>query len=400
MCMSQAGRYISVGLALLAVSVCPVRTSRAAEQTSWRFVSMSDFLNVDTDFPQPGWEEALGTILESVKSEAPDFLLVAGDLVMGEWHDTAARPGLAGIEHFAKRYYPAWKARLEAHGLTWYAAVGDHELGDNAWHYPGALETVAAYKRMFRDHVGMPLNGPDHMKGTAFFWRHKNVLFISVDVFEEGRSNQGVIRTGVTGEQLAWMERVITEHSTVDHVIVMGHAPCLGPVRQWSSSGLMIVGGRESAFWQAMKRHKVALYLCGEVHAITCTERDGVQQIAHGGLIGYNTRTNYLVVDVTPDRLDLTLKEIDMLPSGEKLWQPGNNRPLERVKITPDMKVRGFVPVGRLSIVTKGNARKFLNAQGLFLKKFETSTDRGVPVHHPKGFKPLPRINLDGTVTQ
>ncbi len=51
--------------------------------------------------------------------------------------------------------------------------------------------------------------------------KHKNVLFISVDVFEEGRSNQGVIRTGVTGEQLVWMDRVMAEHADVDHIIVM-----------------------------------------------------------------------------------------------------------------------------------------------------------------------------------
>lgn len=102
---------------------------------------------------------------------------------------------------------------------------------------------MAAYKREFREHLNMPLNGPDHMKGTAFYWTHKNVLFISVDVFEKGRSNQGGIRTGVTGEQLAWMERVITEHGDVDHIIVMGHTPCLGPVRMWSSSGRMYSRG-------------------------------------------------------------------------------------------------------------------------------------------------------------
>ena len=194
------------------------------------------------------------------------------------------------------------------------------------------------------------------------------------------------------------MERVIAEHSEVDHIIVMGHAPCLGPVRMWSSSGLMVIGGRESQFWQTMKRHQVTLYLCGEVHAITCTERDGVQQIAHGGLIGYNTRTNYLVVDVYPDRLDLTIKEIDMIPSGEKLWQPGSNRPLERVTITPEMKARGFILVGTLSIQTRSKPRKFLNPKGYFLRQFETSTERGRPVFN--GGAPLARINLDGTVTQ
>ncbi len=398
--MIEPRQTVGMGLIVLAAALMCIASASAAEQAPWRFVSMPDFLNVDTDYVQRGWEGALGTILESVKSENPDFLMVPGDLVMGEWHGTRTRPGIPGIEFFASQYYPAWKARLKAHGLTWYAALGDHELGDNAWHYPHALEYVAAYKRAFRKHLGMPLNGPNHMKGTAFFWQHKNVLFLSVDVFEQGRSNQGVIRTGVTGEQLAWMERVMTERADVDHVIVMGHAPCLGPVRQWSSSGLMIVGGRDSSFWQAMKRHQVALYLCGEVHAITCTERDGVQQIAHGGLIGYNTRTNYLVVDVYPDRLDLTLKEIDMIPSGEKLWQPGNNRPLERVDITPEIKARGFVPVGAMTIDTKSTPRRFLKAQGYFLRKYETSTDRGVPIHHPKGFKPLPRINLDGTVSE
>jgi hypothetical protein len=153
-------------------------------------------------------------------------------------------------------------------------------------------------------------------------------------------------------------------------------------------------------FWQALKRHQVTLYLCGEVHAITCMERDGVQQIAHGGLIGYNTRTNYLVADVYPDRLELTLKEIDMIPSGEKLWQPHNNRPLERVDIAPEMKERGFIPVGTLTIDTASKPRRFLNPQGYFLKQFETSTDRGRPVHWREGYKPLPRINLDGTVSE
>ena len=148
-----------------------------------------------------------------------------------------------------------------------------------------------------------------------------------------GKSNQGAIRAGVTGKQLEWLKGVLKQNKDAAHKIVMGHAPCLGPVRKWSSSGLMVVGGRKSAFWQTMAAYGVDVYLCGEVHAITCTERDGVQQIAHGGLIGYNTRTNYMVVDVYDDRLELTIKEIDMVPSGKKLWQPHNNRPLEKVDI-------------------------------------------------------------------
>ena len=368
----------------------------AGENLSWRFVSMPDFLNVDTEYPQEGWEDSLSYILESVKSEKPDFLLVPGDLVMGHWHGEKDHRGTAGIEHFAARYYPTWKERLEAQDLKFYTALGDHEIGDNPWKYPGALENVAAYKKEFREQMGMPLNGPEHMQGTAFWWKHKKVLFLSVDVFEEGESGQGHIRAGVTGQQLSWMEQVIDENADVDHIVVMGHAPCLGPVRKWSSSGLMVTDGRESVFWQSMAQKGAVLYLCGEVHAITCTERDGIQQIAHGGLVGYNTRTNYLVVDVYPDRLDLQIKEIDMIPSGDPLWQPGSNRPLEKVDIRPTMKVRGFTPVGKLTIDTRTEPRKFNNPQGCFLKKFETSEERARPGF--KGGTPLPRINLDGSV--
>ncbi len=388
---------IHVAIVLFAVAAWPL--SAAEEEEPWCFVSMPDFLNVDTDYPQPGWEDSLSYILKAVKAEDPDFLIVPGDLVMGHWHGEKDTPGLAGIEHFAARYYPAWKERLEAIGLKYFTALGDHEVGDNPWRYKGVLENVAAYKKAFRDHMGMPLNGPDHMKGTAFYWKHKGVLFVSVDVFEEGASDQGAIRAGVTGKQLEWMNKVIDEHPEVDHVVIMGHAPVLGPVRKWSSSGLMVNGDRESSFWQSMAKRGVDLYLCGEVHAITCTKRDGVQQIAHGGLVGYNTRTNYLVVDVYPDRLELTLKEIDMMPSGEKLWQPGRNRPLEKVTISPEIQQRGFVPVGTLTVDTKAEPKTFRNAQGYFLKKYETSEGVGGPVFRQEA-SALPRVNLDGSVSE
>ncbi len=79
------------------------------------------------------------------------------------------------------------------------------------------------------------------------------------------------------------------------------------------------------------------------------------------------------MVNVHPDRLELEIKEIDMVPSGKHLWQPGNNRPLENVEITPQMKERGFIPVGRLTIDTKVKPRQFKNPQGCFLKMFPTS---------------------------
>jgi|GEM_PF-463435 len=326
---------------------------------SWTFVSMPDFLNVDTTYPQPGWEDALDYVLKAVKAENPDFLLVAGDLVMGRWWDEET------IRKHAAIYYPDWIKRMKAHDLKFYTAIGDHELGDNPWP-PARAKLVPLFKKAFRDYMKMPLNGPEHMKGTAFHFLHKNSLFIAVDVFEKGKGQQGDIVAQVTGKQLAWLETTLGDHPEVDHVVVMGHTPILGPVRKRSSSGLMLEKGRQSPLWQTMARHKVDLYLCGEVHAITATERDSVQQVAHGGLFGYNPRINYLVAKVTKDRIELELKELDIICKGEKLWQVGRNRPHESVTIAENIKKRGFVEVGQMTILRTGTTRTGKDKTGYF----------------------------------
>ena len=370
---------------LLLTSLPGIAYAEGPSAAPWVFVSMPDFLNVDTDYPQPGWEPALDVVLRGVKSEQPDFLLVAGDLVMGHWFTEG------DVKKYAARYYRAWIERLGHYELPFYVAIGDHELGDNPWpDWKTAM--VPAYKQEFRRHLRMPENGPEHMLGTAFWWRHKGVLFVAVDVFEKAQGKQGGITAQVTGEQLEWLDRVLQENGTADHVVVMGHTPVLGPVRAWSSSRLMLRGSRESDFWQTLKRHGVDLYLCGEVHAMTGIERDGILQIAHGGLIGYNTRTNYLVVKVTRERLELELKEIDMVPSGEKLWQPGNNRPLMKVTISDEVRERGFVPVGRVTLEKDGKGKRLNGAAGYFDPKLEPAKRE---FYRPYGESEPPRVVLD-----
>ena len=365
------------------------------ETNSWSFVSMPDFLNVDCDYPQPGWEDALSYILESIKNENPDFLLVAGDLVMGHW-DSTGWNDKDSIAKYSKRYYSAWKKRMDHFGLKYYTTLGDHEIGDDAWLTPKKFAAVKEYKKAFSEHLKMPQNGPEHMKGTAFWWRHNNVLFISTDVFEEGSSKLGMIKTGVSGEQLEWLKQVLEQNADADHKIVLGHTPILGPVRQWSSSGLMIEEGRDSQFWQTMKEHHVDAYLCGEVHAITCIERDGIMQIAHGGLIGYNTRTNYLVVNVTKEKINLKIKEIEMLPTGDHLRQTKNNRPLQNVSITDENKEKGFYLVGTATIDKSIQEMQILNRKGYFSIEYESSNETAYPVFDGEDvLTELPKITVN-----
>jgi hypothetical protein len=368
----------------LAGSVMCAEPSQDAAEAPWVFVSMPDFLNVDTDFPQPGWEPALDYVLQSVKREDPEFLLVPGDLLMGHWYTSEE------VTKYAARYYPAWIKRLEHHQLPFYAAIGDHELGDNPW--PNwKMDLVPAYRAAFRRYLQMPLNGPEHMQGTAYWWRTHDTLFVSVDVFEAAQGRQGGITAQVTGTQLAWLHKVLSDHAGADHKIVMGHTPVLGPVRAWSSSRLMLKDGRHSSLWQTLKKHNVDLYLCGEVHAITAIERDGILQIAHGGLIGYNTRTNYLVAKVSPRRIVLELKEIDMEPSGPKLWQPGTNRPLEQVTISAAVRKRGFLPVGCVVLEKNDRGKQFIGATGYFQRRLEPTKAES---YRPYGESAPPRVRV------
>ena len=364
-----AARIVSAACLALCGTLGPA--TAADPPKTWTFVSMPDFLNVDLVYPQKGWEEALDYVLKAVKAENPDFVLVAGDLVMGRW-----AYGEKGVRHWADVYYPAWIKRMRDHGLTYYACLGDHELGDDPWP-PGQKKTrlVPEFKRAFVEHLKMPLNGPEHMKGTAWSLVHKGVLVVGVDVFEPDKKLG--IAAKVTGRQLAWVDKTLADRKGAAHVVVMAHTPILGPVRRWSSSGLMLEGGRGSPLWKTMSKRGVDLYLCGEVHDMTCTERDGVQEIAHGGLFGYNSRVNYLLATVAPDRITLELKEIDIVCEGPKLWQVGTNRPRERVSITEAVRGRGFVSVGRMVIDKTGPVRVMRGKTGRF---DEAGSPRGVTV--------------------
>ncbi len=356
----HAATWLLTALAFFSIVEATPDSEEAAEP--WTFVSIPDFLNFDIEYPQVGWEDALGFILDSMKSEEPAFVMVAGDLVMGHWGTVEEE-----VDKWADQYYPQWINRFKDHGLKVYTALGDHEIGDNPWRNERA-KAVPFYKEAFKRHLQMPLNGPEHMKGTAFHWRHKNVLFVSVDVFEKGNGQEGEIVAQVTGRQLAWLDDVLKTHrEEVDHFVVMGHTPILRPVRMFSSSGMLLEVGRESDLWKTFVKYNVDLYICGEVHAVTCTEIDGIQQVAHGGLIGRTTKPNYMVVTVHNDRLELELKEIDLINGEGMLWQHDKKRgPYDTIQITEARKREGFKSIGFACIDKREGERRFESVSGFF----------------------------------
>ena len=304
------------------------------------FVSLPDFLNQDvgTVRQASGWrprfgnattanfESAISTVLDDVASYHPDHVLVAGDLVEGEWTRQKFRTlfghpdTLKGTKHTirdgADTFYPQWKQRFAARGLTVHAAVGDHELGDNPWE-GRKLRSVKTFKRMFAKHFttnqqGQPRYGmrPRHSGFARTAYAVKlgaDTLLVTLDVFKRDRNG---VEPTVTGRQLRWLDRTLqrAHDRGVQTIIVQGHTPVIGPVRSRFSSGLMLRSGRSSQLWQVLVRNKVDLYLAGEVHDVTTLRRDGVTQIAHGALL-YKGQANFLVGVVRGDRLQLRLRE-------------------------------------------------------------------------------------------
>ena len=147
----------------------------------------------------------------------------------------------------------------------------------------------------------------------------------------------------------------------------MGHTPVLRPVRKFSSSGMLTVEGRYSEFWQTMVKYDVDLYICGEVHAVTCIQKDGIQQVAHGGLIGRTTKPNYMVVTVHEDKLELEIKEIDLVNGKGRLWQQEKSKgPWDTITITEERKKKGFTSIGSVNIIKEEGKKLFESIAGFF----------------------------------
>ncbi|MDX9880468.1 MAG: metallophosphoesterase [Prolixibacteraceae bacterium] len=337
---------------LIMIPVC----AQEVVNEEWSFVSVPDFLNKDTEFPHPGFEDGLNFFLKSIKNEGCEFVLVPGDLINGRWPDKL-EPTKEAILKSSDIYYTAWKKRFEHHSLKYFVAIGDHEIGDNPWPKNKA-ELVPLFKEQFIKHFQLPNNGPKDFQGTSYYFTHNEALFVVLDVFTKGSGEEGEIVADVNGKHLKWVNKVLKKHKDSEFKIVVGHTPILSPVRTLNSSGMLFQNGEKSGLWKVMQKNNVDLYLCGEVHAITCTEKNGINQIAHGSLFGWNPTLNYLLVEISNHSLKATLKEIDNIPIRGGAKSLG-------ITITEESMKEGFKTIGTL-IINKNNKVVTMGKSGVF----------------------------------
>jgi len=262
-------------------------------------------------------------------------------------------------------YYSAWVRRMNEYGLKYYTALGDHDLGDDPWP-EHKIKLIPCFERVYAEHLRMPQNGPENKKGLAYYVREGDLLIVTVETFEVIDDS---MRITVCGEQLEWFEQVLEDHSDAKFKIVQGHVGLWGEINRRSSSALMLEGGKESEFYQLMKKHEVDAYLGGEFHDVTVLESDGIWQIIHGSSWGreiVNTQ-DYLVARVKGNELKLTMKRIYMDAQGEYMWNLNKDRgPRETVRINEKTLKNGPETTGTLTIRRENNQREFLDRTGYF----------------------------------
>lgn len=362
---------------------------------AWRFLVLSDWHSAEKyvqqnqqtppDWLAPAIEEDVAAVKMMKEKFGGDLIMLPGDSNDGHWdRDSFIQknfPGSTAEESILQAGQLCYGGMIDAFRKGGYnrllMAVGDHEVGDNPWPSGSTISYMQpVFRKVFadafnRDPDGGKLrytrsvgNAPARPEGTpyeetSYAYRHKNVLFVTVDVFHQESPNKTIGREGsvtgaVTGKHLKWLDRVLAEgrkDPTIDYIFVQGHLPVIYPVRKVNSSGMMMDEGVDCTFWKTLRKHKVDIYFAGEVHANTVTkdpESDLIQVVSRG-----NFFNNILTVDVHPDRLDLTTFN----QTGEKPSK-GFYNPYGKLTIEKSGGKKTFRAEGRLA---------FVNPQGLQL---------------------------------
>jgi len=246
--MKPTRHRLTVHLAALLVALLLLYAASAAFAAPFSFVAIGDSRGDKT--AEPINTAVLSQIVSKVLAlePRPAFVLVAGDLVLGEGVGTLSREVSLARE---LRTWQTVMAPLTAAGIRVHCVPGNHEIWGTYAH-----ERERACRQVLGE--------------LQYSFQHEGSWFVGLNTDRPGKR-----RT----PDLAWLEvRLLAAKAAgAEHVFVFGHEPAFA------------VTGREDIlrdadkFWGLLTRFEVDAYICGHEHLYGRASRAGVLQVITGG---------------------------------------------------------------------------------------------------------------------
>jgi len=254
--------FISI-LILCTITALLIDSSRAEDQ--WSFITLADWHGAEAFALDPGdasssWTVHLSTIQYVKETHGSEMIILPGDSNSGKWDiqefidrlDPTMTPQEAVLAA-GRNCYNTMKDLFSEGGFdTILMAVGDHELGGNAWEVGSSkVLSLPEYRQAFTQgfnqdsdgnflfdaSIGSVASRPlgTIYENTSYAYRHKNALFVTVDAFEQvstdtpfldrenGLGGEGIVTCTVNGVHLTWFENILKEASddeTIKHIFV------------------------------------------------------------------------------------------------------------------------------------------------------------------------------------
>lgn len=193
-------------------------------------------------------------IIERMKLEKPDAVLLVGDIINAESVAPTVRQQWNNIVEALNSFAPA--AMLPT--------VGNHDTN-------GLKPVLPLFTEAFPK---LPANGPENYKGITYSYDVGSVHFVSI-------TSEHPERFHFLGQaQLDWLERDLTANKK-PYTFVFSHDPAY-PVGPHVGSALDAYPKDRDRLWSIMKANRVTAYICGHEHLYNRSVKNGVTQLVIG----------------------------------------------------------------------------------------------------------------------
>ncbi|WP_270089190.1 metallophosphoesterase family protein [Sphingobacterium sp. SYP-B4668] len=240
--------------------------------------------------------EGLAQATQHAKAKRIDFIMTGGDNVDVDAYKAEQLPK-------AKEIFQRYKAQVDASGMRWYYAMGNH---DRYWHHEG------------KDGAGLF----ESVLGKSYYsFAHKGWRFIVL--------NSTQICDGkycIDDVQKSWLSEVLAQTPKDQPIVVVSHVPFLSlyyPVLEGYYTDADTFANQKSIF-DMFGGHNLKLVLQGHQHLYEEIKVKGVQFITAGAIsanwwggVFHGTQEGYLKVNVNGDAFTWDYLDYDWKVNGK-----------------------------------------------------------------------------------